>query len=409
MPSHFVRSLLTVVLAFALVSPPLARAEVRGSDRLGDRTVSESAPGTAAKAPDLTAAAGVLVTADGRVLWARNADERRAMASTTKVMTALVVREHTALDEAVVISARAAGIGEASARLKAGQTYPASTLIEAMLVRSGNDAAIALAEHVAGDVASFVALMNARAAELGLADTSFANTHGLDAQGHFSSAHDLATLARVAMRDPEIRRMVQLDSVTIDAAGGPAVLENSNLLLGTVEGVTGVKTGWTSRAGYCLIASAERGGQELYAVVLGTGREMDRFQEAGLLLEWGFARYQERRLAEAGETFGSVSVSDYLDVSVEAFIELPVAIRVLDIDGPVTRRADLRPSVSAPVRVGDRLGTLSFIQGERVIAQAPLVAAQEVRRPSPLKQLQIALVRMWRNAFGPPPESAHAP
>ncbi|MBS3956994.1 MAG: D-alanyl-D-alanine carboxypeptidase [Clostridiales bacterium] len=394
-----------ILLAVALVMPSHAHAEVRTSDRIGDRSAAEAPHQQAAFAPSVTAAAGVLVTASGRTLWARNADERRAMASITKVMTALVVRERTSLDELVTVSSRAASVREASARLRDGQTYPVRTLLEAMLVRSGNDAAVALAEHVAGDVGSFVELMNVRAAELGLADTLFANVHGLDAEGHYSSAYDLATLARFAMRDAEIRRMVQLSSLTIDAVGGPTELENSNLLLGTVEGATGVKTGWTSRAGFCLAASAERGGEELFAVVLGTDSETDRFQEAGLLLEWGFARYREERLAEPGELIGRVPVSGYLDVSVSALVGAPVAVRVLDIGGPVVRRVTLRPSLEPPVHTGDRVGTLSFVQGERLIAQIPLVSEDSVNRPSPLTRVHVAAVRIWRSVFGSPPEA----
>ncbi len=302
----------------------------------------------------------------------------------------------------MVISSRATGIGEAAARLVPGATYPVRTLLEAMLVRSGNDAAVALGEHVAGDLETFIELMNAKAREIGLLDTAFVNPHGLDAEGHYTSARDLATLARLALRDAEFRRMVSLESVTIQAVGGPSVLENSNLLLGTLEGVTGVKTGWTSRAGYCLVGSAEREDIELVAVILGTGNETDRFREAGLLLEWGFAHYRQERLNETGESLGRVPVADYLDVDVEVVAELPATVPVFDIDGEIVRRVDLPEGVSAPVRAGDRIGTLSFVQGERLLAQVPLVAADDVRRPSPLKRLQIAFVRTWRAVFGSP-------
>jgi serine-type D-Ala-D-Ala carboxypeptidase (penicillin-binding protein 5/6) len=193
-----------------------AFAVVRPTDTLGDMAVSDMPEESASKAPDLDAAAGVLMASDGRILWSRSPDEERAMASTTKIMTAIVALENASLDEPILVSPRAATIGEAAARLKAGETYPLRTLLEAMLVKSGNDASIAVAEHIGGSVEGFAAMMNDKAAQLGLEHTSFVNPHGLDAPGHYTSAADLATLARYAMANDEFRRMVALESVVID-------------------------------------------------------------------------------------------------------------------------------------------------------------------------------------------------
>lgn len=391
-------AIVATLLAMVLAVP--VPAQSRATDLLGDAPVSTLPPETARLAPDVAMPSGILVTSDGRVLWAREPDSERAMASTTKIMTAVVALEQGDPSDTVIVSERAARIGQAAARLRAGTGYPMRTLLEALLVRSGNDASIAVAEHVGGSVEAYVEMMNAKATELGMDRTSFENPHGLDAPGHYTTAADLATLARYAMADPEFRRMVRLERVVIEDTDGPGELENSNLLINTLEGATGVKTGWTSRAGYCLVASAKRHDLELFAVVLGTDNEMERFQQAGLLLEWGFVHYTSERLAASGERVGVVQVADYLDVELGVVVAEPVSVRVFGPAGPVERSASLPGAVDAPVTAGDRIGTLSFVQGERLIAQAPLVAAESVRRPTWPERAWIALVRAWRSAFG---------
>ena len=397
-----------LVAALVLGSVGVAPGAVSPTDTLGDVAVGELPAEVAQKAPDVVAPSGVLMTSDGRVLWSREPDVERAMASTTKIMTAIVALENASLDEPVVVSQRAATTGQAAARLKAGATYPLGVLLQAILVRSGNDAAVAVAEHVGGSVDGFAAMMNATADRLGLDATSFANPHGLDADGHHTSARDLGTLARYAMGDSEFRRMVTLPEVVIDGTEGPQVFENSNLLIGTLEGATGVKTGWTSRAGYCLVGSAEREGIELYTVILGAPDEATRFQEAALLLEWGFVHFAERNLAQTGEVISVLPVADYLDVTVEAVVGVPANLPVFDLAGEVTRTVQLPEKVDAPIMRGDRMGTLSLVQGDRLIAQVPLIAVVDVRKPTLLERAWIRMVRAWRSLFGETAEPAIA-
>ena len=400
------RTWTSLLLAAVLLggAPLDARAAARPTDLIAGVPVSEHTADVAAAAPDLGAATGVLMTDDGRVLWARAPREERPMASTTKIMTAVVALERGNLADEVTVSSRAAAIGGASVGLGAGDRHSLGDLLEALLVVSGNDAAVAIAEHVAGSVEEFVTLMNETAERLGLEDTAFANAHGLDAPGHHTSAMDLATVARYAMGMDEFRRAVGVKEMTFGAGQESTEYENSNLLIGSVEGATGVKTGWTDRAGYCLVASAERGGIELFAVVLGTRTAMERYQQATLLLEWGFVHYAGRRLAETGEVVGEVVVSDYLDMSVDAVVGVPADVPVFDLAGEVTRRVQLAESVDAPLARGDRLGTLSFVQGDRLITQVPLIAIVDVRRPTLPERVWIALVRAWRSLFGGPGE-----
>lgn len=351
-------------------------------------------------APDVEMASGVLVAPDGRELWSRAADESRAMASTTKIMTGLLVLERADPDSTVKVSGYAAHVGESGVDLKEGDRYAVRELLEAMLVKSGNDAAIALAEHVAGTEPGFVELMNLRAEELGLTATHFANPHGLDAAEHHTSASDLATLARVAMENPEFRRIVGLDEVTIKGSPGSHELENSNLLIGDYPDATGVKTGWTNDAGYCLVASADRDGIELIAVVLGTEGESVRFDSAKRLLDWGFDHYGTRRLASADESIGTVPVADYLDRSVPAVVASDAVAPVFDLDGEVGRTVALPNSIDAPVAVGQRIGTLSITQGERLLAQVPIVSTSDVPAPGFFEKIWIGLVRAWRSIAG---------
>jgi len=385
--------LIAACLVFGTVAP--AGALVTGTDRIGGVPASEREL-AAAQMPDVDMRAGVLMTADGRELWARASSDKRAMASTTKIMTAVVVLESAGLDDLVRVSSKAAQTGESESGIRSGQTYSVRQLVSAMLVKSGNDASVALAEHVGGDVPSFVEKMNRKAQQLGLASTHFANPHGLDAEGHYTSAADLALLARYAMTKPEIREAVALETCDV----GGKKLENSNQLIGTYTGANGVKTGWTSDAGYCVVASAQRGGVELYAIVLGTHTEAERFDEARKLFDWGFVHYRSQSLATSGTVVGTAEVSDYIDTSVRAVIATSAAATVLDLDGPVERKLVLAEEVRAPVSAGQRLGEMTFTQGDTLVARLPVVAARDVRAPEPLERVGIFFKRIWLSVAG---------
>ncbi len=362
-----------------------------------------AAPVLRSSAPDVGMASGLLVAADGRELWARFPDDRRAMASTTKIMSAIVVMEKASLDDRVTVSPAAARVGEAAAGLASGKTYTVRKLLEAMLVKSGNDAAVALAEHVGGSVEGFVAMMNAKAAELDLRSTTFRNPHGLDQEGHLSSAEDLAVLSRHALGLPGFSEIVLLPKTTVPGRRGTVfTLENSNKLVGNYPGVTGVKTGWTNGAGYCVVASAEREGVGLVAVVLGAQSESTRFSYARRLLDWGFEHYVPTRIAQAGEDRGAVPVADYLDVTVPVTPGETLVVPVLDLAGPVAIDVRLNSSVRAPVSKGQRLGIITVTQQSRLLAQIPLVAASGVEAPGAWQRIAIAMTRLWRSVFGGP-------
>ncbi|NJD68477.1 MAG: D-alanyl-D-alanine carboxypeptidase [candidate division NC10 bacterium] len=242
----------------------------------------------------LSAASALLMDADtGAVLFARYPTERRSPASTTKIMTALLILEEGRLDDQVVISERAAAVSGTGLGLRRGERIMLRDLLWAILLKSANDAALAAAEHVGGSEARFVTQMNAKAAALGMQGTWFANPHGLDDPDHYSTAYDLAILTRQALRNPTFARMVQTREVRIAILTGRRgnvvkrrVIRTHNQLLGQFVGADGVKTGYTSSAGRCLVAAATRGERQLIAVLL---NDVRRWSEAVALLEYGFA------------------------------------------------------------------------------------------------------------------------
>lgn len=238
--------------------------------------------------PFAGAAAAYLVVADGVPLWGANADAPLPPASLTKMMTALLVAEAARGDETVTVSAAAAAARGARMGLRAGARLRVADLLAGLLLRSGNDACVALAEHVAGSETAFVARMNARARALGLAATRYANACGFDAPGHHASARDLATLARRLLEVPALARLVATERLDVtDADGRRYALATTNLLLGLVPGLAGVKTGYTSRAGHCLAAAARRDGREVLVIVL---KGADRWWDAVAMIEQALER-----------------------------------------------------------------------------------------------------------------------
>lgn len=340
----------------------------------------------------LRAAAAVLVEANtGTILYAHNEHERRPMASTTKIMTALVALENAALADRVTVSAQAVRVTGSDAGLRPGQELTMLELLYALMLPSGNDAANVIAEHVAGSQEAFADLMTRRAHELGATRTRFANAHGLDDPNHYSTAHDLALLSVTAMRFPTFRQVVRTPSFQAQSIG--LSWQNTNRLLWGFEGIEGIKTGTTSLAGYCLVAAASRDGMQLISVVLGS---TDRWSDSTRLLEYGFDEFQLITVASHGQVIAEVQPPG-------AFGKLTAVV-----DGDfrvVVRRADVndvRVQVSldplrAPIRAGQVVGALHITLSDgRVLRTAPLVAAEDVPRWTLHGALWRWLQQVWR-------------
>ncbi len=389
---------LAFVIAAVAVAPVGALAAGRTSDLVDGKTaVGRAIPLVAL--PSVTMKAGVLSDSEGRVLWARKPDARRPMASITKIMTAVVALENSSLGDTVTIPREASAVGQSTAYLVPGEVLSMQDVLTAMLVKSGNDAAVSVAIHVAGTQVHFVEMMNQKASDLGLANTHFANPHGLDQTGHYSSADDLAVLARYAMNNPDFRSIVRKKRATIGIGGNKHVLDSTDLLLGNYAGAIGVKTGNTNGAGYSVVSAASRGGVTLYAVVLGTTSDTRRFRDARQLLDWGFAHYRLQTLATSRTVVAETPISDYLDRSVPAAISQDISAAVLDLNGPIRRIVTIAP-VKAPVKTGDQVGVVTFTQGGRLIAGVPLAAVHGVGSPNVFEWVWTGLVRGWRTLFG---------
>ena len=345
-------------------------------------------PVSAQAAPAEVAAKSAILMdlATGTVLFEQNAHEKLPPASVTKVMTMLLIMEaidqgRIGWDDSVTASDAAAAKGGSQIYLKSGETMSVTDMLKAIAVSSANDAACAMAEHIAGSEEAFVQQMNARAAELGMEDTHFVNCTGLDDQAnaaeHLTSAHDIAVMSRqLLLHHPEIKKFTTVWMDTL--RGGTFGLSNTNKMIRFYSGATGLKTGFTAKAGYCLSASALREGMELVAVVMGSATSKDRFAACKSLLDYGFANFALiRSQSQEGGVPVKLGEADRVTAT-------PVREPCLLIDkaqkNTVTTQITLDKTVTAPVSKGQRLGTLTIRAGEQVLDQIPLVAAAPVRK-----------------------------
>lgn len=329
--------------------------------------------------PFVTAEAAVLFeNTTGTVLYAKNPHKKRAPASTTKILTAILALERGHLDDIVTVSRKAAGTTGSTARLYTGQKIRLEDLLHGLLLRSGNDAAVAIAEHIGGEERIFVDWMNRRAADLGAEQSHFRNPHGLDATGHVSTAYDLALLSRVALHYPLFGEIVRKQSYDYQGT----TWQNTNKLLWRFEGIEGIKTGTTSRAGYCLVAAASQNGMQLISVVLGS---RDRWNDSSRLLEYGFENFHLLTLADRGDVLAHFPIEDGLAPAV-AVVRAPlqVVIKAEDRDRVSTQLA-IDPGLKAPVRRGDLLGHYNIYIGEELVHQVALTADATVHKRTPLR------------------------
>ena len=325
--------------------------------------------------------------ATGTILYESNAHEPLAPASVTKVMTMLLIMEaidngNIHWDDTVTASEAAAAKGGSQIYLKVGETMTVSDMVKSIAVSSANDCACAMAEHLAGSEAAFVDMMNARAQELGMNDTHFVNCTGLDdgedAASHRTSAHDIALMSRELLKNhPDIKKFTTIWMDTV--RNGTFGLSNTNKMVRFYTGATGLKTGFTSGAGYCLSASAARDGMELIAVVMGSETSADRFAACKSMLDYGFANFALISPMLEKETSVPVILG-----KAEAVAAEPGQNPQLLIDkaqrSAVTTETVLEDSVTAPVSRGQRLGTMTIKAGEQILAEIPLVAAEGVAR-----------------------------
>lgn len=413
---------------------PSAQADVRRADIVGTSTV-EALGLTVSQCPSLDAEYAVLMDSTGRILFERNAHEPAQIASITKVMTAIVAFENASLDDIVTVSERAALVGESSAGLAAGDTMNLETALRALLVPSGNDAAVAIAETVGAQMiaadpsrgsdpeAVFVDAMNRKAAEIGCTDTVYENPHGLDDAEYAGSLHstaaDQALVARYAMDNRTIRSIVGGGSTSIVVSRGGANsqidLTTTDQLLDLYDFAIGVKTGETLAAGPSFMGAASNGKIELYAVVLHSTSAYQRFVDAQGLFEWGYDHLVSYRLVNSAEktvmtvngartevpVVAEAPLSDWVDRRIKVTVADAdaAAIRLFDLDGNVSQSFSF-DELKGSVQPGDKVGTVSFKQHNEVIARYDLIACEESSAPGFLAGLSIAWQRFLAGFSG---------
>ncbi|MGI6449804.1 MAG: D-alanyl-D-alanine carboxypeptidase family protein [Desulfitobacteriia bacterium] len=322
--------------------------------------------------PYVTAHSAILLDAQtGDILYERDAHKKRPPASTTKILTAILAIELADLDEIATVSEKADRVGESTIYLSKGNKLKLRELIEGALIRSGNDACVAIAEQIAGSHDEFVRLMNLRAISLGAKNSNFVNTNGLPAKDHYSSAYDLALITRYAMNNPVFSKIVAQKTATISFEVPPKsqIANNTNKLLWSYPFADGVKTGTTNAAGKCLVASASKEGRRLICVVLNAP---DRFGDARRLLEWGFNQTEIMFYGKKGVYLANypgygipLILKDELHLCVEKAVKEKIKVQI-----------NFKEGVYPPIKAGDVLGNYNIVLGEKILKTVPLLAGE---------------------------------
>ena len=347
-------------------------------------SAAEFTPATTADF-DVPCAAAILVDEDsGTVLYEKNADARRPIASITKVMTLLLTFEaletgKISLDDFVPVSEHAYHMGGSQIWLEPGEEMTLNDMLKAICISSANDAAVAVAEYIGGSEPAFAEMMNARAAELGMTNTHFVNACGLDEPEHLSTARDVAAMSReMLLHHTEVRDYCSIWMDTL--RGGATQLVNTNKLLKSYSGITGLKTGTTGKAGVCITASAERDGLRLIAVVLGASSGKERFEAAKTLLDYGFAHYDSAEVTLPDDAPEELPVKRGTAETTTLDYAAPERLLVPKGEGRDLQTKILLPdTLQAPVRQGSPVGSWQLLRGETVLQEPPICAAQDVQ------------------------------
>lgn len=331
------------------------------------------------KPPKIEAGAAIVMDMkSGRILYEKNAHARKAIASTTKIMTAIVALERGKLDDKVKVSKRAASIGGSTINLKAGEEWTLKELLYGLMLRSGNDAAIAIAEHIGGSVEGFAALMNEKAQELGLKNTQFKTPHGLDTPGHYSTAYELAQLTRYALKNPVFSEIVGTPSISVAGRN----FYTTNEMLGAYPGADGVKTGYTGQAGRCLVTSATRNNMRLISVVLNCSSRAVRANNSRVILDYAFNNYSPSVLLDESDNIGKLPV-------LKGKAETVTVVPVKGIEMPITEEEKNNmerniclyyDKLAAPVPANMEVGYMEFAVNGNSIAKVALKTRESVER-----------------------------
>ena len=338
----------------------------------------------------------------GQILYEKNAHDKLPPASVTKVMTMLLICEaldsgKITLDDSVQISENAASMGGSQIFLEAGEVQKVDTLLKGIAVASANDGCVAMAEYIGGSVESFVDMMNAKAKELNMKDTNFVNTNGLPVDNHYTSAHDIAIMSRELLKHDVISKYLTtwMDQVVVGKKQITVGLANTNKLIKHYQGATGVKTGFTQQAKYCLSASAKRGDTHLVAVTLGAETSPERFKDATSLLNFGFANYESVKLCSKNDNIATLTLdkADKQKINLVAKEDLSVLIKKGG-NKDFTRKIKVNENPTIPIKKGTNLGYVEIYQGKTLVGKVDLVNTKDIQKASYLKMLQRVIDEM---------------
>jgi D-alanyl-D-alanine carboxypeptidase (penicillin-binding protein 5/6) len=350
-----------------------------------------------AEGVDVSAPSAVVMEAStGRVLFEKDAHVKMPMASTTKVMTAIVALEYGNPNDVVTVSQNASGIEGSSIWLSVGEKMTLSDMLYGLMLASGNDAAVAIAEHVGGSLDGFVDLMNKKAQDIGAYNTHFANPNGLPADGHYTTAYDLALICAYAMQNENFREIVKTQYKTLPWEGHEwdRVVKNKNKILWNYEGGNGIKTGYTKEAGRCLTAAAQRDGMQLVSVVLCAP---DMFGDCMALMDYGFNNYKNRVIMETGELVGEVAVEEGMEESFSVYTDKDIMYPMTDAEyEQIKRSVHLEEKIKAPVSKGQLVGTIDLWLGENRLYSVELKSDYQIGENSYEFNLN-RLLKFWTN------------
>lgn len=323
----------------------------------------------------------------GRCIYGKDENKQTAMASTTKIMTSIVVVENCNLDDIVTVTAKAAGTGGSRLGLHTDDEIKVLDLLYGLMLKSGNDAAVALAIHTSGSVEEFAKLMNQKAEELGLKDTNFVTPHGLDNSEHYTTAYELAKITDYALKNETIAKIVKTKTATIYINGNSMQINNTNELLGNVEGVYGVKTGFTNNAGRCLVTSVKRGDMDVIIVVLGADTRKDRAKDTMKLIEYAYKRFYifnvEEAIKQEFELWKQINQNRIYVNKAANSLELKldeVKIKKVATDMNPAIEINVVSYIEAPIDINTRIGTVTVKIGDEIIEEIEIKAQKEVKK-----------------------------
>ncbi len=325
--------------------------------------------------------------ASGRCIYGKDENKQTAMASTTKIMTIIIIVENCNLNDMVTITSKAAGTGGSRLGLQTGDKITVNDLLYGLMLRSGNDAAVALAIHTSGSVEEFAKLMNQKAEELELKDTHFVTPHGLDNPNHYTTAYELAKITDYALKNEIIAKIVKTKTTTIYINGKPKQINNTNELLDNVDGVYGVKTGFTNNAGRCLVTSVKRGDMDLIIVVLGADTRKDRAKDSIKLIEYAYKKFYMIDIGEIiqkeFEMWKQINQNRIYVNKAANGLELKLSeikIKALATDSKPTIEINVVNYLEAPVLENERIGTVTIKVGKEIIEEVEIKVKKEVKK-----------------------------